>query len=85
VGDQILAGSENLSRVRAPTLLIIGGNDEPVIEMNKDAFKQLTNLEDSKNRKKIVIVPGATHLFEEPGKLEEVAYLAKDWFQNNFQ
>jgi putative phosphoribosyl transferase len=84
-GRPDLAGSENLSRVRAPTLLIIGGNDEPVIEMNKDAFKQLTNLEDGKNRKKIVIVPGATHLFEEPGKLEEVAYLAKDWFQNNFQ
>jgi putative phosphoribosyl transferase len=73
-----------LSRVQAPTLLIIGGNDEPVIEMNKDAFKQLTNLEDNEKKKKIVIVPGATHLFEEPGKLEEVADLAKDWFQNNF-
>jgi putative phosphoribosyl transferase len=84
-GRPDLAGSENLSRVRAPTLLIIGGNDEPVIEMNKDAFKHLTNLEDNKNKKKIVIVPGATHLFEEPGKLEEVAFLAKDWFQNNFQ
>jgi putative phosphoribosyl transferase len=82
-GRPDLAGSENLSRVQAPTLLIIGGNDEPVIEMNKDAFKQLTNLEDNE-KKKIVIVPGATHLFEEPGKLEEVADLAKDWFQNNF-
>src|SRR5215204_633614 len=84
-GRPDLAGSENLSRVQAPTLLIIGGNDEPVIEMNKDAFKQLTNLEDNEKKKKIVIVPGATHLFEEPGKLEEVADLAKDWFQNNFQ
>jgi putative phosphoribosyl transferase len=83
-GRPDLAGSENLSRVQAPTLLIIGGNDEPVIEMNKDAFKQLTNLEDNEKKKKIVIVPGATHLFEEPGKLEEVADLAKDWFQNNF-
>jgi putative phosphoribosyl transferase len=83
-GRPDLAGSENLSRVQAPTLLIIGGNDEPVIEMNKDAFKQLTNLEDNQKKKKIVIVPGATHLFEEPGKLEEVADLAKDWFQNNF-
>jgi dienelactone hydrolase len=81
-GRPDLAGSENLSRVQAPTLLIIGGNDEPVIEMNKDAFKQLTNLEDNEKKKKIVIVPGATHLFEEPGKLEEVADLAKDWFQN---
>src|SRR5215204_6387944 len=84
-GRPDLAGSEDLSRVQAPTLLIIGGNDEPVIEMNKDAFKQLTNLEDNEKKKKIVIVPGATHLFEEPGKLEEVADLAKDWFQNNFQ
>jgi putative phosphoribosyl transferase len=83
-GRPDLAGSESLSRVQAPTLLIIGGNDGPVIEMNKDAFKQLTNLEDNEKKKKIVIVPGATHLFEEPGKLEEVADLAKDWFQNNF-
>ena len=83
-GRPDLAGSESLSRVQAPTLLIIGGNDEPVVEMNKDAFKQLTNLEDNEKKKKIVIVPGATHLFEEPGKLEEVADLAKDWFQNNF-
>jgi putative phosphoribosyl transferase len=60
-GRPDLAGSESLSRVQAPTLLIIGGNDEPVIEMNKDAFKQLTNLEDNEKKKKIVIVPGATH------------------------
>jgi putative phosphoribosyl transferase len=53
--------------------------------MNKDAFKQLTNLEDDEKKKKIVIVPGATHLFEESGKLEEVAHLAKDWFKNNFR
>jgi hypothetical protein len=52
--------------------------------MNKDAFKQLTHLQDDEKKKKIIIVPGATHLFEEPGKLEEVADLAKDWFQNNF-
>ena len=84
-GRPDLASSESLSRVQAPTLLIIGGNDEPVIEMNKDAFKQLTNLEDTQKKKKIVIVPGATHLFEEPGKLEEVAHLAKDWFESNFQ
>jgi inorganic pyrophosphatase len=52
--------------------------------MNKDAFKQLTHLQDDEKKKKIIIVPGTTHLFEEPGKLEEVADLAKDWFQNNF-
>ena len=65
-------------------MLLVGGNDEPVIEMNRGAFKQLTNLEDNEKKKKIVIVPGATHLFEEPGKLEELAHLAKDWFQNTF-
>jgi putative phosphoribosyl transferase len=84
-GRPDLAGSENLSRVLAPTLLIIGGNDQPVIDMNKDALKHLIRLEDSKEKKKIVIVPGATHLFEEPGKLEEVAHLAKDWFHRNIQ
>ena len=83
-GRPDLAGSENLSKVQAPTLLLVGGNDEPVIKMNEDAFKQLTNLEDNEKKKKIVIVPGATHLFEEPGKLEELAHLAKDWFQNTF-
>jgi|SRR5918994_2070320 dienelactone hydrolase len=78
-GRPDLAGSANLSKVQAPTLLIIGGNDEPVIGMNKEAFEQLTNIEDN-NKKKIVIVPGATHLFEEPGKLEKVAGLATEWF-----
>jgi putative phosphoribosyl transferase len=77
-GRPDLAGSENLSRIQAPTLLIIGGNDEPVIEMNNDAFKQLSHLQDDEKKKKIVIIPGATHLFEEPGKLEEVADLAKE-------
>jgi putative phosphoribosyl transferase len=78
-GRPDLAGSENLSRIQAPR-----GNDEPIIEMNKDAFKQLTHLQDDEKKKKIIIIPGATHLFEELGKLEEVADLAKDWFQNNF-
>ncbi len=78
-GRPDLAGSANLSKVQAPTLLIIGGNDEAVIGMNKEAFEQLTNIEDN-NKKKIVIVPGATHLFEEPGKLEKVAGLATEWF-----
>jgi putative phosphoribosyl transferase len=84
-GRPDLAGSESLSRVQAPTLLIIGGDDKPVIGMNEEAFKQLTNLKHDDKEKKIVIIPGATHLFEEPGKLEEVAQLARDWFDDNLQ
>ncbi len=52
--------------------------------MNKDSFKQLTYLQDDEKKKKIIIIPGATHLFEELGKLEEVADLAKNWFRHNF-
>jgi putative phosphoribosyl transferase len=84
-GRPDLAGSESLSRVQAPTLLIIGGDDKLVIGMNEEAFKQLTNIEDEDKKKKIVIVPGATHLFEELGKLEEVAQLARDWFDDNLR
>lgn len=72
-GRPDLAG-ESLSYVEAPTLLIVGGNDEPVIELNQKAYEQMHCV------KKIEIVPGATHLFEEPGKLEEVARLADAWF-----
>jgi putative phosphoribosyl transferase len=63
-----------LDQVRAPTLLIVGGNDLPVIEMNRRALASL------RGEKELVIVPGATHLFEEPGALEKVAQLAADWF-----
>jgi len=63
-----------LPAVKAPTLLIVGGNDDVVIELNEKALRQLHC------RKELVIVPGATHLFEEPGTLEEVARLAKQWF-----
>lgn len=63
-----------LARVRAPTLLIVGGHDEPVIQMNRDAMQQMPG------RVTLEIVPGATHLFEEPGTLEQVASLAGDWF-----
>lgn len=65
---------QHLKKVNSPTLLIVGGNDEEVIELNKIALEQL-NCE-----KKLAIVPGATHLFEEPGTLEEVCRLATDWF-----
>jgi len=64
-----------LPDVKAPTLLIVGGNDIPVIELNQQALAQL------RTEKKLEIVPGATHLFEEPGALEQVAQLARQWFQ----
>ena len=73
-GRPDLASPSVLQRVQAPTLLIVGGHDHPVIEMNQEALNHL------KVEKKLVIVPGATHLFEEQGKLEEVAKLATDWF-----
>ena len=57
-----------------PTLLIVGGEDAPVIELNERAIELL------EVEKELRIVPGATHLFEEPGALEEVARLAADWF-----
>ena len=63
-----------LPSVTAPTLLIVGGHDEPVIEMNQTAYDLLTC------EKKLIIVPGATHLFEEPGTLEQVAEQARRWF-----
>lgn len=72
-GRPDLAGNA-LSSVRAPTLLIVEGDDQPVIRMNRDALAKL------RCEKKLVIVPGATHLFEEPGTLEEVARLAAEWF-----
>jgi dienelactone hydrolase len=72
-GRPDLAGAA-LPLVKAPTLLIVGGRDYPVIEMNREALARL-NCE-----KKLEIVPGATHLFEQPGALEEVARLAAGWF-----
>lgn len=77
-GRPDLAGGA-LSSVVAPTLLIVGGHDEPVIDLNKQALESLGCAE-----KKLVIVPGATHLFEEPGTLEEVARLAGNWFVSHF-
>jgi putative phosphoribosyl transferase len=64
--------------VKAPTLLIVGGEDFTVIEMNREALNRL------RSEKTLVIVPGATHLFEEPGALEEVARLAASWFLRHF-
>jgi putative phosphoribosyl transferase len=76
-GRPDLAG-EYLDQVRAPTLLLVGGNDEPVIGLNQDAYDKLKLLKE--DEKKLTIIPGATHLFEEPGKLEQVAQLASGWF-----
>lgn len=70
--------NEFLPHVQAPTLLIVGGEDQVVIEMNESAKKKM------RCHAKLEIVPGATHLFEEPGKLDEVAKLTKDWFINHF-
>jgi putative phosphoribosyl transferase len=78
-GRPDLAGDEYLDQVRAPTLLIVGGNDEPVIGLNQEAYDKLKLLKEE-DEKKLTIVPGATHLFEEPGKLEQVAQLASGWF-----
>lgn len=68
--------ADSLSQVSAPTLLIVGGQDDVVIELNESAMSRMHCV------KKLEIVPLATHLFEEPGTLDEVAYLAKTWFLN---
>ena len=66
---------EHLSEVEAPTLLIVGEQDEAVLQLNRDAYEHLTCI------RKMAIIPGATHLFEEPGALEKVANLAARWFE----
>jgi dienelactone hydrolase len=77
-GRPDLAGPA-LTHVKAPTLLLVGGLDGPVIRMNEEAYAQLQCL------KELKIVVGATHLFEEPGKLEEVARLAAEWFSTHLR
>jgi putative phosphoribosyl transferase len=72
-GRPDLAG-DALERVECPTLLIVGGNDVPVIELNREALRRL------RRHAELSIIPGATHLFEEPGALEEVARQATRWF-----
>jgi putative phosphoribosyl transferase len=73
-GRPDLAG-DALPEVQAPTLLIVGGDDEPVVELNRRALVRL------RCEKQLKIIPGATHLFEEPGALEQVAELASQWFK----
>jgi len=73
-GRPDLAGAEVLRQVRAPTLLIVGGNDPPVLDLNREAMALLPG------EKELIIVPRATHLFEEAGALDTVASRARDWF-----
>lgn len=70
---------ESLPHVKSPTLLIVGGHDELVIDLNRKAYEKIDA------EKEMVIVPGATHLFEEPGALEEVAKLAARWFKSRLK
>jgi len=67
-----------LWKVKTPTLLIVGGDDSPVIRLNEEAYEQLSC------ERQMTIIPGATHLFEEPGTLEEVTRLAVEWFSQHF-
>ncbi|MDD2933196.1 MAG: dienelactone hydrolase family protein [Methylotenera sp.] len=73
-GRPDLAGQDFLSRVKAPTLLLVGGRDDVVITLNREAYDLMHS------KKEISIIPGATHLFEEAGTLEQVAYQASAWF-----
>ena len=77
-GRPDLAGQENLNKVSLPTLLIVGSHDGDVIRLNELARKQLLN-------SKLVLIPGATHLFEEPGALDEVVEVARDWLVNHLK
>lgn len=77
-GRPDLAGNHLLAKVTAPTLLIVGGADTAVIDLNKAAYDAL------QCEKHLEIVEGATHLFEEPGALDQVALLASNWFQQHF-
>ena len=77
-GRPDLAGSA-LSQVKAPTLLIVGAYDKTVILLNKEALALMP----PETEKQLVVVPGASHLFEEPGTLEYAAQLARDWFQRH--
>jgi pimeloyl-ACP methyl ester carboxylesterase len=72
-GRPDLAGPA-LQDVRAPTLLVVGGRDDLVLQWNRSAKAQIPGLSE------LAVVPGAGHLFEEPGSLESVAHLARDWF-----
>ena len=77
-GRPDLAGKNILRSVKVPTLLLVGGNDPQVLELNENTLKEISA------EKKLTVIPGATHLFEEPGKLEQVARVASGWFRCYF-
>jgi putative phosphoribosyl transferase len=79
-GGRVDMAGPALGKLRAPTLLILGERDQPVVRMNQEAAEQMTNAE-----VKLEIVAGATHLFPEPGALEEVANLASGWFKRHLR
>ena len=74
-----MAGQSNLEKVKAPTLLLVGGLDDMVIELNRAAYSVMSC------KKDLSIINGATHLFEEPDTLENVAYQASAWFTQHFK
>jgi predicted phosphoribosyltransferase/dienelactone hydrolase len=76
-GRPDLAGESTVHQVKAPTLFIVGSHDAPVIAMNKRALESLSNAE----AKELAFIPGAGHLFDEPGKMEELTQIAADWFE----
>ena len=78
-GRPDLAGPHDLARLQAPTLLLVGGHDLEVLELNRDAFARMHC------EKELSVIPGATHLFEEPGTLEEVARQAAAWFRHHLR
>jgi putative phosphoribosyl transferase len=78
-GGRADLAADDLPRVQAPTLLIVGGADRDVLQLNRAALRAL------RCEKRLEIVPGATHLFDEPGALDAVAYLAADWFARHSQ
>ncbi len=78
-GRPDLAGADSLAEVASPTLLLVGGEDDVVIDLNQRAAAHM------RCTKQLAIIPGATHLFEEPGTLEEVARQAAAWFEHYFK
>jgi dienelactone hydrolase len=76
-GGRVDLAGDAIPKVRAPTLLIVGGEDLPVLALSRQAMPQL------QAEKRLEVIPGAGHLFEEPGKLDEVAHLARVWFQRH--
>ena len=76
-GRPDLAGAGDLKKVSAPTLLIVGEWDKIVIELNKEAYTYFSG------KRSLMIIPGATHLFEEPGTLEEVTRISLEWFKDH--